>query len=350
MSKNDKIVLQTLIYVSIFLGAYLLLFNLGMDINDCEPGVIILSLLGAGALGRIIAELGIWIIKKLKLDVKREGKKLDLISCKDYVTTQKKVLENIIAKNDIKPCLVVFQVDSYEASNKYIAGKKRDAEELGVELKHIVLDSAKVTQEEFESAIEKEGMDENCHGIIIQLPIPNKYNVVKLQNKIPREKDVDGFRVDSCFKPCTPKGIMDWLTYNDFKFEGADVCVIGRSKLVGKPLVNMLIEAGATVTCCNSLTKSVTPYTIISDLVITATGTPKWWCKEIFPNTIVVDVGINTDHHGKLCGDVNKDYIDKWVDNVYVTPVPDGVGLLTRVALMENVVKACLMAKGEVII
>lgn len=350
MRRKDKITLQTLIYVSIFLGAYLLLFNLGMDVNDCEPGVIILSLLGAGALGRVIAELGIRIIKKLKLDVQREGKKLDLISCKDYVTTQKKVLENIIAENDIRPCLVVFQVDSDEASNTYINGKKKDAEELGIEIKHVEIDSERVTQEEFETIIESNASDDNCHGLIIQLPIPKKYNINKLQNKIPREKDVDGFKKDSCFKPCTPKGIMDWLTYNDFEFEGADVCVIGRSKIVGKPLVNMLIEAGATVTCCNSHTKSVTPYTIISDLVITATGTPKWWCKEIFPNTIVVDVGINKDHHGKLCGDVNKDYIDKWVDNVYVTPVPGGVGLLTRVALMENVVKACLMAKGEVII
>lgn len=154
---------------------------------------------------------------------------------------------------------------------------------------------------------------------------------------------MDGFRVDSCFKPCTPKGIIDWLKYNEFKFEGADVCVIGRSKIVGKPLVNMLIDEGATVTCCNSRTKSFIPYTIISDLVITATGTPRWWCKEIFPNTIVVDVGINVDHRGKLCGDVNKEYIDKWVDNTYVTPVPGGVGLLTRIALMENVINACIM-------
>jgi len=256
------------------------------------------------------------------------------------------VLENIIAKNDIKPCFVVFQVDSYEASNKYIAGKKRDAEELGVELKHIVLDSAKVTQEEFESAIEKEGMDENCHGIIIQLPIPNKYNVVKLQNKIPREKDVDGFTRRAHLPPCTPSGIMTLLDYYKGKnwLEGKNAVVIGRSHIVGKPMATLLTDRNATVTICHSKTQNMAAFTKNADLVVVAAGKAKLLTRDMVkPGATIIDVGINRIN-GKLYGDADFENLNEICD---ITPVPGGIGPMTVATLVSRLVVLDKLAKKQ---
>ena len=162
-------------------------------------------------------------------------------------------------------------------------------------------------------------------------PIPN----------ICEEKDVDGFRRDSFFKPCTPKGIMDWLDFNNYDLEGKNITVIGRSKIVGKPLVNLLIDRGATVTCCNSKTKDLRQHTCNADVVISAVGKPKFLDSSYFTNTeLVIDVGINRDENDKLCGDVDHEEVTSTLKNIYVTPVPKGVGRLTTLALVENTIKA----------
>lgn len=264
-----------------------------------------------------------------------------MISCKDYVELQKEKIKKEIKENNFKPRLIVVQVDDDNASSTYVKNKKRICDEVGIELTHVCIDSFLASQEQLEYMIKEFGKLNGANGIIIQLPIPDKYDVSKLISCIPAEKDVDGFRKDSCFKPCTPKGIVDWLRYNNFEFVGKTATVIGRSNIVGKPLVNMLIEEGMTVTCCNSHTKDISKYASNTNLVVSAIGKPKYFSRFTFENVdIIVDVGINRDENNKLCGDINTDGFKECLPNTYVTPVPNGVGKLTVCSLIENVLEA----------
>lgn len=265
-------------------------------------------------------------------------------SCKDYVEIRKKELKEEILKFGRTPHLIVIQIDNDPASNSYIKGKKKDCEEVGILLSHYNFSSEDVSEESLCSVINMFWKNKGINGIIIQLPIPDKYNIDKLLKCIPPEKDVDGFRKDSRFKPCTPKGIMDWLDYNNIDLSGKDVCIIGRSNIVGKPLVKMMIEKGATVTCCNSKTNNLKYYTKNADIVVSAIGKPKYFDSKYFKQgQIIIDVGINRDENGKLCGDVDS----KYIYDSYVTPSPGGVGLLTRTSLLENVIKAYRLQNGE---
>ena len=270
----------------------------------------------------------------------------EIVSCKDYVDIKKKELKEEIKHLDKKPVLAVIQIDDDKASNSYIKGKQKDCDEIGIEMRHINIYSNAAEQQEVEGVI-KDIANSDADGIIIQLPIPDKYDLERLQNLIPPEKDVDGFRRDSCFKPCTPKGIIDWMEYNDFEFKGKDCCVLGRSKIVGLPLTSMLIEKGATVTCCNSTTPSTWYYTRNADYVFSAVGIPNYFDFSDFTNLceLIVDIGINRDENGKLCGDVNNVGFENSLNDTFVTPVPGGVGLLTRLALMQNVVDAYKVQK-----
>lgn len=272
----------------------------------------------------------------------------DIVSCKDYVEIKKKELEEEIKNLDKKPVLAVIQIDNDQASNSYIKGKQKDCDEVGIEMRHVNIYSNAAGQKEVECVI-KDIINSDADGIIIQLPIPYKYDLERLQNLIPPEKDVDGFRRDSCFKPCTPKGIIDWMEYNDFDFKGKDCCVLGRSKIVGLPLTNMLIEKGATVTCCNSTTRHTEDYTKNADYVFSAIGIPYYFDISDFSDfcELIVDIGINRNIDNKLCGDVNCNLFEKCMRDTYVTPVPGGVGLLTRVSLMQNVVDAYKIQKYE---
>lgn len=270
----------------------------------------------------------------------------EIVSCKDYVDIKKKELKEEVKHLDKKPVLAVIQIDDDKASNSYIKGKQKDCDEIGIEMRHINIYSNAAEQQEVEGVI-KDIANYDADGIIIQLPIPDKYDLERLQNLIPPEKDVDGFRRDSCFKPCTPKGIIDWMEYNDFEFKGKDCCVLGRSKIVGLPLTSMLIEKGATVTCCNSTTPSTWYYTRNADYAFSAVGIPNYFDFSDFTNLceLIVDVGINRDENEKLCGDVNNAGFESSLNDTYVTPVPGGVGLLTRLALMQNVVDAYKVQK-----
>lgn len=270
----------------------------------------------------------------------------DIVSCKDYVEIKKKELKEEIKHLDKKPVLAVIQIDDDQASNSYIKGKQKDCDEIGIEMRHVNIYSNTTEQKEVECVI-TDIANSDADGIIIQLPIPGKYNLERLQNLIPPEKDVDGFRRDSCFKPCTPKGIIDWMEYNAFEFKGKDCCVLGRSRIVGLPLTNMLIEKGATVTCCNSTTPSTWYYTRNADYAFSAVGIPNYFDFSDFTNLceLIVDIGINRDEDGKLCGDVNNVGFENSLNDTFVTPVPGGVGLLTRLALMQNVVDAYKVQK-----
>ena len=192
----------------------------------------------------------------------------------------------------------------------------------------------------FEEAriIMEKNKDKSVDGIIVQLPIPDKYDVRYIQKFIDKSKDVDGFRRDSLFTPCTPKGIIDYLTESGIEFAGKVCTVIGRSEIVGKPLVNLLIDRGATVVSCNSKTVDIRKYTKSADIVISAIGRAKYFDSTYFTEgQILVDVGINRDAEGKLCGDIAEEAKES---ALLATPVPNGVGLLTRLALLENTLEA----------
>lgn len=263
-----------------------------------------------------------------------------MVSCKEYVSIRKEALKEKIETFEKPPKLCVIQVGDNPASNTYVKGKRKDAEEVGIEFVHVKLPET-VTQTELEDVIVYHETIKPADGIIVQLPLPEHLDEERIKKVIDPTFDVDGFNIVSSFKPCTPKGIIDWLEYNNVDFVGNDVVVIGRSNIVGKPLTNMLIEKGATVTCCNSKTAHLCHYTQYADIVVSAVGKPKIFdfsYFSLFPQ-VIIDVGINRDKNGKLCGDIDTTEL-KYFQGSYVTPVPGGVGLLTRVALIENVVES----------
>lgn len=265
-----------------------------------------------------------------------------MISCKEYAQVMKETLRKRIETMDKKPALSIIQVGDDQASDAYIRGKIKDCEEVGI--RYIVQKlSENVSEENLLYNIELASCV--ADGIIVQLPLPRHINVTHVKNAIPKEKDVDGFRRDSLFECCTPKGIIDWLDFNEYELCGKNAVVLGRSEIVGKPLVNMLIDRGATVTCCNSHTDYGYETQITNndaDVIVSAIGKAKFldWADIGSDCEIVIDVGINRDDAGKLCGDVNRESVEKLRPDTYVTPVPGGVGLLTRVSLLKNVVEA----------
>lgn len=265
-----------------------------------------------------------------------------MVTCKDYAQFVKNKLKTKIKGMEKKPVLAIIQVGDNQASNSYVKGKVKDCEEVGIRCIVSKLDKA---IEEHELLYHIELTTCVADGIIVQLPLPKHINVEHVKNAIPKEKDVDGFRQDSKFDCCTPKGIIDWLYFNGYDVCGKNIVVLGRSEIVGKPLVNMLIDRGATVTCCNSYTDYGYEMQITNndaDVIVSAIGKAKFldWADIGSDCEIVVDVGINRDDAGKLCGDVNRESVEKLRPDTYVTPVPGGVGLLTRVSLLKNVVEA----------
>lgn len=260
-----------------------------------------------------------------------------MVSCKDYVAIRKEAIKNEVASLMGVPCLAVVQVGDDPASNVYIRNKKKACNDVGIEVTHIKLPSD-ADMWDVENALLN--IRDHVDGIMIQLPLPDHLDIDRLLLFIPPDKDIDGFRRDSLFSSCTPKGIIDYLEYNNVEFEGKHVAVLGRSKIVGLPLTNMLIERGATVTCCNSKTKKLSNITRQADIIVSAIGKPKYLDYYYFGNDqIIIDVGINRDINNKLCGDVDYDDVTE-ICGAYVTPVPNGVGKLTVCSLLENVVEA----------
>lgn len=268
--------------------------------------------------------------------------------CKIYTYFKKRDLEDELSNCKNMPGLAVIQIGNDEASNAYIRGKEKDCREVGINFIKIHFDKEEVTTNDVIDTINDLNSRDDVNGIVVQLPLPESLDVKLIQNAIAMNKDVDGFRNGSPFTPCTPKGIVDWLEYNDITFEGKNVVIIGRSDIVGKPLVNMFIGRRSTVTCCNSKTVDIKRYTKTADYIVTAIGHPKFFNRSYFSrrNRIIIDVGINR-MDGHLCGDVDIESISKKYHNTYITPVPGGVGLLTRIALLENVLMAYQMEEAK---
>ena len=232
------------------------------------------------------------------------------------------------------------------SSMSYLKGRKKIADEMGVDLQVISIEDD-VDEDKLESIIKDLNDDNNIDGIMVDRPLPKRFNEVKILSLINPNKDIDGCSYNNlgklvanvdCFKPCTPSGALRLLEYYNIDVYGKDVLVIGRSVNVGKPLALMLTNKNATVTLAHSKTKDLKQKCKNYDVIFLAVGKAKFINKDdVNKNTIIVDIGINFDNDGKLCGDLDKesyDYLDTY------SPVPGGVGVMTNVVLMENLLKA----------
>ena len=252
-----------------------------------------------------------------------------LKNIKEYVKFLKENYKKRIDNLEEIPKLAIVQVGDVEASNRYVRNKIKDCEEVGIAAHRYWYDE-NITENELKKEIED--LSNTYDGLIVQLPLPQHIRSCIATAAIPAHKDVDGFRIDSYFSPATPKGIMDYLKYCNYDVEGKNVVIIGRSNIVGKPLAKMMTDANATVTLCHSKSK-LDGHLNNADLIICAVGKEKFLnCYPI--HVPVIDVGINFDKNGKMVGDCFN------TENRDITPVPGGVGLLTRCALLDNTILA----------
>ena len=270
-------------------------------------------------------------------------------SIKEYTEERKSELKQHITDRGLKPCLVVIQVGDRPESNSYISGKMRDCEEVGIECVVVNLEEG-VSQCVLSGVIDMFNEDENVHGIIVQLPLPNYINVKEIQEKIDPKKDVDGFGKLSPFKPCTPAGIVKYLKHIGYKFEYKDVLVIGRSDIVGKPLADMLTDLNCTVTIAHSKTLNLVHKIKDADIVFTCIDKIEYFSNYWdFDNyTDIVDIGLGLGNDGKLHGNLDHRAVkvlkSRNPERICISGI-GGVGLLTRLALVENVVSACDMQR-----
>ena len=255
-----------------------------------------------------------------------------LINIKEYVKELKQKFCTKVTAMGETPSLIIIQVGNNEASNRYVKNKVKDCAEVGIDAQIYyypeTIGTAELTDE-------IKSLQEFADGVIVQLPLPPHINPEAVLQAIDPSKDVDGFRADSKFVPATPKGIMDYLAASGFNVDGKLVVIIGRSEIVGKPLAKLMTDANATVTLCHSHTseEDMGILLTVADLVVCAVGKAEFL--DCYRTTApIIDVGINFNESGKLVGDC---YNTEGRD---VTPVPGGVGLLTRCALLENVIAA----------
>ena len=277
-----------------------------------------------------------------------------MLTCKEYTELKKKELKKYIEEHDLHPCLVVIQVGDRPESNSYIRGKMRDGEEVGIECK-VLKYPEHITQKHLCEQLAIHNMMDSIHGIIVQLPLPDHIDAEELWKWIDIFKDVDGFRPATMFDPCTPKGVIDYLKFIGYEFEGKDALVIGRSDIVGKPLARMLTDLDCTVTLAHSKTFDIDKHIKNSDIVFTAINEIEYFDSHIwdFPvdkRTDIIDIGLGKGKDGKLHGNLSQKLVSIIRESQYPGYIcvsgTGGVGLLTRLALLENVVKACEMQKG----
>lgn len=270
-----------------------------------------------------------------------------LLSGKEAAANEKLKLSNLVKSSDIHPVLAVLVVGDNPASAAYVRGKQKDCDECGIICKTFKFDT-NVTQDVLIATIADLNNSNIVDGIIVQLPLPDHIDADALLNTISIEKDVDGFCTGNIgmlsinnpvFIPCTPLGIITLLKYYSIDVTSKDCVVIGRSNIVGKPMAMLLTNLGATVTLCHSKTKDLAKHTLNADLIVCAVGKPNFITADMVKDgAIVVDVGINRDADGKMCGDVDFENVCKKASAI--TPVPGGVGLMTRAALLDNVLRA----------
>lgn len=274
----------------------------------------------------------------------------------------KQEIAGLKATHNLVPGLATVLVGEDPASQVYLGQKERTSKDLGVYSERYDLPS-KTTQQELLALIDKLNKSPKIHGILVQLPLPNHLNEEEILYSIDPKKDVDGFHPVNLGKlmigepdylPCTPHGIQQLLVRSGVKIEGAEVVVVGRSNIVGKPIANMLLQkaegANATVTVCHTRTRDIAFHTRRADILIVAAGKAKAITADMVKEgVVVIDVGVNqigTTKDGKriLCGDVDYDAVKEKAKAI--TPVPGGVGPMTITMLMLNTVKAAKLAAG----
>lgn len=257
-----------------------------------------------------------------------------------------------LKKQGIIPKLAVIMVGDDKASQVYVRNKSKACDEMGIEYEEYLKD-ASTTQEELLNLIDELNAREDISGILLQSPIPKHLDIREAFNRIDYKKDVDGFNPinvgklaigEDCFISCTPYGVVKLLEANNIKIEGKHVVILGRSNIVGRPLIQCMLNEHATVTVCHSRTQNLKEFTKQADILISAIGKAKFVTEDMVKDgAVVIDVGINRNDEGKLVGDV--DYENVEPKTSYITPVPGGVGPMTIAMLMNNVVKAVKINK-----
>jgi methylenetetrahydrofolate dehydrogenase (NADP+) / methenyltetrahydrofolate cyclohydrolase len=266
------------------------------------------------------------------------------------------------SKHNVVPGLVTILVGENPASVSYVTAKQKTSKELGF---YSIQDNqpASITETELLALIERYNKDPQIHGILVQLPLPKHINETKVLYAIDPKKDVDGFHPvnvgklmigEADYLPCTPAGIQQLLIRSGTKVDGAEVVVVGRSNIVGKPIANILLQkqpgANATVTICHTGTKDMGFHTRRADILIVAAGKPNAVTADMVKDgAVVIDVGVNRigmtpEGKAKLCGDVDFEGVKEKAGAI--TPVPGGVGPMTITMLMLNTVKAAKLAAG----
>lgn len=250
--------------------------------------------------------------------------------------------------------MAVIQVGNDPASTVYVGNKKKACEYIGIRSESYELPE-NTTQEELLSLIDRLNLDDNIHGILVQLPVPEQIDEDTIIKAISPEKDVDGFHPQSVgalsigqkgFVSCTPAGIIQLLKRSGIEIEGKECVVVGRSNIVGKPMALLLLRENGTVTVCHSRTRNLKEVCKRADILVVAIGKPKFidasYVKE---GAVVIDVGIHRNEQNKLCGDVDFDSVEPVASAI--TPVPGGVGPMTIAMLMHNVVESEKMQKEK---
>ena len=268
---------------------------------------------------------------------------MKIIDGKAIASELRAELKNKIANEEKKPGLAVVIVGEDPASQIYVRNKVKACEELGIRSYTYAL-AATATQEELEALLDTLAVDGDVDGILLQLPLPKHLDSESASFHIPFEKDVDGFSAQNLglllqhkeeIAACTPLGVMKLLEKEGIDPTGKHAVVLGRSETVGKPMAMLLLNANATVTICHSKTKDLQALCRQADILIAAVGKPKFVTADMVKvGAVVVDVGINRDENGKLCGDVDFDGVKAKAS--HITPVPGGVGPMTITMLMYN--------------
>lgn len=259
-----------------------------------------------------------------------------------------------LKQKNIKSKLAVIMVGDDPASKVYVRNKSKACEDVGIEYEEHLLDK-ETTQKELIELIKKLNDEKNINGILLQSPIPSNLDINEAFRTIAPEKDVDGFNPTNVgklvlnqdtFVSCTPYGIIKMFEEYNIDLSGKHVVILGRSNIVGKPLIQCCLQKNATVTTCHSRTKNLSDMTRQADIIISAIGQPEFLKADMVKNgVIIIDVGINRNDKGKLVGDVDFENVQKKAS--YITPVPGGVGPMTIAMLMSNVIKATEEQKKE---
>lgn len=264
-----------------------------------------------------------------------------------YVKDKIKQRVTELKEKNIEVGLAVIIVGEDPASKVYVANKEKACADLGINSYKYAL-PAETTEAELLNLIKELNHDNRVNGVLCQLPLPRHLNEKIIIDSIEPNKDVDAFHPqnvgkimigDYDFLPCTPAGVIEMLKYENIEIEGKNCVVVGRSNIVGKPMTMLMLQNNATVTVCHSRTKNLAEICKTADILIVAIGKAKFITADMVkPGAVVIDVGMNRDENGKLCGDV--DYAAVAERTTAITPVPGGVGPMTIAMLMQNTLKA----------